>query len=82
MRVYTPEKLVAVSRYRKLFPTLSGDTQRDVYARMRILLREEKRWRDPGNYKHIAQILTTIALYEALQRHGKSETEAFDIISG
>lgn len=33
------------------------------------------------NYKHIAQILTAIALYEVLQQHGKSEPEAFEIIS-
>lgn len=48
---------------------------------MRALLEEEKRWRDPGNYKHIAQILTTIALYEVLQQHGRSEEDAFKIVS-
>ena len=81
MKQYTPEKLAAVSRYKALFPTLPPDVQRDVYSRMRVLLEEERRWCDPGNYKHIAQILTTIALYEVLQRHGKSEPEAFGIIS-
>ena len=81
MKPYTPEKLVAVSRYKKLFPTLPADVQRDTLNRMSVLLEEEKRWCDEGNYKHIAQILTTIALYEILQRHGKSEPEAFEIIS-
>lgn len=81
MKRYVPEKLVAISRYQKLFPTLSKDIQQDVYVRMRVLLEEEKQWCDLGNYKHIAQILTTIALYEVLQQHGKSEPEAFDIIS-
>ena len=42
MKRYTPEKLVAVSRYKALFPTLSPDVQRDVYDRMRVLLEEEK----------------------------------------
>lgn len=78
---YTPEALVKTSRYAKLFPTLPADVRRDVYARMAVLLEEEKRWCDAGNYKHIAQILTTIALYEVLQQHGKREPEAFDIIS-
>ena len=81
MKQYTPEKLVAVSRYKVLFPTLSPDIQRDVYSRMRVLIEEEKQWCDQGNYKHIVQILTTIALYEVLQQHGKSELEAFKIIS-
>ena len=81
MKQYTPEKLVAVSRYKTLFPTLSPEIQRDVYSRMRVLIEEEKQWCDQGNYKHLAQILTTIALYEVLQQHGKSEPEAFKIIS-
>ncbi len=81
MKPYVPEKLVATSRYKKLFSTLPEDIRQDVYARMRVLLEEEKQWCDAGNYKHLAQILTTIALYEVLQQHGKSEPETYRIIS-
>jgi len=81
MKQYVPEKLVAVSRYKTLFPTLSPEIQRDVYSRMQELIVEEKQYCDPGNYKHLAQILTTIALYEVLQQHGKSEPETFRMIS-
>lgn len=81
MKKYTAEKLVAVSRYKALFSELSPAVRQNVYDRMRVLLEEEKRWCDKGNYKHIAQILTTIALYEVLQRQGKSEPEAFRIVS-
>ena len=81
MKDYAPEKLVKTSRYKTLFPTLPTDVQKDILSRMGVLLEEEKRWCDAGNYKHIAQILTTIALYEVLQQHGKSEPEAFGIIS-
>ena len=42
MKQYTPEKLVAISRYKVLFPTLSPEIQRDVYSRMRVLIEEEK----------------------------------------
>ena len=30
---YTPEKLVAISRYQNYFPTLSSEIQSDTYAR-------------------------------------------------
>ena len=34
-----------------------------------------------GNYAHMAQILTSIAIYEVLQKHGKSEAVAYRIVS-
>ena len=81
MKKYEPEAMVAASRYQNYFPTLPKDVQRDVYARMRELLEEEKTYCDKGNYAHMAQILTSIALYEVLQKHGKSEAEAYRIVS-
>ena len=58
---YRPEKLAAVSRYQNYFPILPKDIQKDVYARMKELLEEEKEYCDKGNYKHMAQILTSVA---------------------
>ncbi len=80
--IYTPEKLVAISRYQNYFPALPAGVQGDTYARMRELLEEEKAYCDKGNFKHMAQIITSIALYETLQKHGKSEEEAFKAVSG
>ena len=48
MSKYTPEKLVAVSRYQNYFPTLPGDIQSDVYARIDELMEEEKQYCDKG----------------------------------
>ncbi len=81
MKKYEPEALAAVSRYRNYLPTLPEDVRRDVYARMRALLEEEKAFCDRGNYEHMAQILTSVALYEVLQAHGRSEAEACRAVS-
>ena len=81
MNRYRPEKLTAVSRYRNYFRTLPTDLQTDVLVRMAELAEEEKEYCDRGNYKHMAQILTSIALYETLQKHGKSEEEAYRTVS-
>ncbi len=81
MKPSTPEKLIAVSRYRKFFPTLPAEIRQDVYQRMGALLKEEQRYCDRGNYKHIAQILTSIALYRSLQAHGKTEEAAYRNVS-
>ena len=81
MKQYAPEKLVAVSRYRKFFPTLSVEIQRDIRERIGKLMIAEKKYCDQGNYRHMAQIFTSIALYQTLQKHGRSEEEAFKITS-
>lgn len=81
MKPYTAEKLVAISRYRNYFPTLPEDVRRDVYSRIEALILEEKRYCDQGNYSHMAQILTSIALYEVLQARGRTEAEAYRIVS-
>ncbi len=81
MKQYDPKQMVASSRYQNYFPTLPEAIQRDVYKRMNELLEEEKEYCDKRNYTHMSQILTSIALYEVLQQHGKSEKEAFMVVS-
>ena len=81
MKRYIPEKMVAISRYQNYFPGLAAEIRNDVYQRMGELIGEEKEYCDDGNYKHMSQILTSIALYEVLQKHGKSEAEAYRIVS-
>ena len=82
MSRYAPEKLGAISRYQNYFPTLPAEIRNDTYKRIKELLQEEKEYCDKGNFKHMAQILTSIALYETLQKHGKSEEEAYNAVSG
>ena len=81
MKQYIPEKLAAVSRYRNFFPTLDPQVRKDIYARMGELMEEEKEYCDQGNYSHMAQILTSIAMYEVLQKHGQTEEEAYRTVS-
>ncbi len=81
MAKYKPKAMVAISRYRNFFPTLPAYVQQDIYDRISELLEEEKRFCDKGNYEHMSQILTSIAMYEVLQKHGKSEEEAYKLVS-
>ncbi|MCR4675840.1 MAG: L-2-amino-thiazoline-4-carboxylic acid hydrolase [Sphaerochaetaceae bacterium] len=81
MKKYVPKEMVAISRYQNYFPTLSSDIQQDIYKRMEELLVEEKEYCDKGNYEHMAQILTSIAMYETFQKHGDSEEDAYKKVS-
>ena len=64
MKKYIPELLAAISRYQNYIPTLPPEIKQDLYARMGELIEEEKAYCDMGNYKHMAQILTSVALYK------------------
>ena len=79
MKKYKAEKMAAVSRYSAYFQTLPADLRRQVHDRINELVQAEKEFCDRGNYKHLSQILTSIALYEVLQKNGYSEEEAFRI---
>jgi len=81
VKKYIPEEMVKISRYQNFFPTLDNDIQRDIYRRMAELINEEQEYCDKGNYEHMAQILTSIAMYEVLQKHGSSEEEAYKTVS-
>ena len=81
MKEYKPERMLAISRYQNYFPTLPEEIRNDIYQRMEALIEEEKGFCDKGNYKHMAQILTSIAMYEVLQQYGKTEEEAYRIVS-
>ncbi len=81
MKAYTPEAMVRVSRYQNYFPTLPEEIKSDIYARLHELIAEEKVYCDKGNYKHMAQILSSIAIYEVLRRHGASEEDAYKAVS-
>lgn len=75
---------ICVTRNYWVYIRMSGahwSKRQDVYNRMNELLSEEKEYCDKGNYAHMSQILTSIALYESLQKHGYSEEEAYRIVS-
>ncbi|MBR3227042.1 MAG: L-2-amino-thiazoline-4-carboxylic acid hydrolase [Erysipelotrichaceae bacterium] len=81
MKKYDVRKMAAKSRYRNYLPTLSEDIREEIYERMKEILEEEKEYCDKGNYKHMTQIAVSIALYDVLQKHGKSEEETYRTVS-
>ncbi len=73
--------MIKNSRYAVLFDKLSPKEQKEVQEKLVGLIEEEKEYEDKGNYLHLSNILTTIALDEVLQNNGRNADEAFDLIS-
>ncbi len=80
-KLYQPLNMVMNGRYAVLYGKLTSAEQEDTLTRMSVLIEEEKEYEDKGNYGHLCNILPTIAIDEALQKHGMTPEEAFDLIS-
>lgn len=82
-KVYEPLPMVLNSRYAVLYKKLSPEIQADLLKALEPLIAEESAlgYTDKGNYAHLSNILTTIALDDVLQKHGKTPDEAFEMIS-
>jgi len=78
---YMPEKMVAASRYSAYVHTLPEELRRQLIFRMNELIQEEREFCDRGNYKHMSQIITALALYDVLMDKGFSEEETARIVT-
>ena len=81
MKKYTPIKMIRAGRYKVCFDGLEPEIRADVLRRMETLITDNREWCDKGNYGHLCNILPTIAIDEAVQAHGKTADEAYEIIS-
>ena len=78
---YKAESMIKSSRHINYFNTLDKSIQNDVLKRIDELVTEEQEYCDKGNYGHLCNMLSLVAIYEVLQKHGKSEEEAYNIVA-
>ena len=71
--------MIRKSRHIDYFNTLDDSLKKQIIGRINQLIIEENKYCDNGNYDHLCNIFSAIAIYETLQNNGYSEAEAFDI---
>jgi len=76
MKSYTAAEMAKNSRFTEYWLKLDETTRKNVLARIDDLGAHEKQNCDKGNYKHLSNIFTALALYEELQKQGLSEDKA------
>lgn len=81
MKKYIASMLIKKSFYYDYFKILHQSTQADVLMRISVLIDEECEYCDRGNYKHLSDIFTTIALFEIFKQAGLTEEEALERVS-
>lgn len=77
---YKGESLVINSRFKDYYKMLNRRLQKNIVKRTDKLIQENVEYCDKGNYKHLSNIFTSIAIYENLQIQHSRE-ESFKILS-
>lgn len=80
-KVYGGRELLAASRWQDELPSWPQEQQDRVAARVDELIAENADYCDEGNYSHLSNLLTALALYEYYQAQGKSKEEACDLVA-
>lgn len=80
-KAYKGQPMLAASRFRNFYPTLPEGVKQAAAERIDELAAENPEYCDAGNYDHLCNIFSALALYEALQNSGKSKDEAFRRVS-
>lgn len=78
-REYTARALVGNSRWQDFVPTLDESQRSVVLARVDELIADNREYCDDGNYDHMSNLCTGLALYEMYLSEGMSEQEAYDL---
>ena len=77
---YLGENLINYSRYKNYFAGLGEDVKNKVIKRINELIKENDKYCDKGNYKHISNIFSALSLYEVLQEYTPKDN-AFKTVS-
>ncbi|WP_283171524.1 L-2-amino-thiazoline-4-carboxylic acid hydrolase [Curtanaerobium respiraculi] len=79
-RLYEGHELVAASRWQEHLPTIPEADRDRIVARVDELVADNREYCDEGNYNHLANIFTALALYEIERERGLSEDEAVEAV--
>lgn len=79
-RKYNGKKMAKHSRFIKYLKTLNKDNKVFLESKINKYILENNDYCDKGNYKHLCNIFTSMALYETLIKLEKNEKEAEDIV--
>ena len=78
-KVYGGQQLVTSSRWQDVYPEWPAEQQDRVAARVDELIAENGDYCDEGNYTHLGNLFTGMALYEYHQAQGHTKEEALDL---
>ena len=76
MLKYIPAKMIRQSRFITFYETWDESEKEQLIVQMNLLLEENREYTDSNNYRHLCNLLTSIAMIMVLEKNGKTRDEA------
>lgn len=76
MKKYVPAKMIAQSRFSTFYEAWDDTEKMKLIARINQLIEENSEYVDSGNYGHLCNLLTSLAMIMVLEESGKTRDEA------
>lgn len=81
MKKYIPAKMIRQSRFIAFYDTWNKDEKEKLLERMSKLILDNPEYTDSGNYGHLCNLLTSIAMVMILEENGKSRVDAENAVA-
>lgn len=77
---YNGKQMAKSSRFIEYLKTINENDLKKVEDKIGILIKENNEYCDKGNYQHLANIFTCMALYNTLKDNNINENEVEDLV--
>lgn len=81
MKKYIPVKMIRQSRFITYYETWGKDEKEQLIERMNLLIADNPEYTDSGNYGHLCNLFTSIAMIQVLEKNGKTRESAEKIVA-
>ncbi len=81
MKKYKSPVMMKKGRYSEYFLTLPEETKSKILSKMDEYTKKLCEYCDKGNYSHMCNIVSCLAIYETLQEDGMSKEDALQVIN-
>ena len=81
MKKYIPQKMIEKSRFNRFVKTWSEDERQQLIERIDRLIKENSNYTDSGNYGHLCNLLTSLAMVMVLEENKKTRDEAIKTVA-
>lgn len=81
MKKYIPEKMIHQSRFKDYYESWNESEKKQLTDQIKKLIQDKPEYTDSGNYGHLCNLFTSLAMVQILEHNGRTRTEAERLVA-